>query len=366
MQIFNIDYIKGIISGFFRSTKISPDEIKLSEIKNILVIRMHDPMGDVLISTAVIPNIKMALPQAKIDVVARPELSENEIFIGNKYINEIIIFDKKKLFFPFHFFRFIYVIRRKKYDMAIVLGSTSISFSSLIIAFLSKAPIRVGYEGGFFGKKSQTNGFLTTEVPYNASVKKHEIERNLDLLRYIGILIKTNELFMATLVDEDEWANEVYKKNNISLGPDIVIGMHLGANRLENRWPVDNFAKVSDYLIQKYKIKIVVFVGPSEKELVKSFLNRAKCSVFLLTDLSLRQLASVVKPLPLFICNDTGILHLAAALGTTTLAIFGPTDPDLWNPLGRQHFVIRDKSQLVENITSEQVISITEKILKFK
>lgn len=365
MQIFNIDYIKGIISKFFISVHIKPDDIKLSTFKNILVVRMHDPMGDVLISTSAIPNIKIALPHVKIDVVARPELSENEIFIGNKYIDEIIIFDKKKLFFPLCLFKFISHIRRKNYEIAIILGSTSISFSSLVIAFLSKARIRVGYDGEFFGKKSYTKAFLTTEVPYNTSVKKHEIERNLDLLRYIGIPIKTNELFMETLAYEDKWANEVYKKNNISLSSDIVIGMHLGANRLENRWPVDNFVKVSDYLIQKYKVKIVVFVGPAEKELAKSFFNCATYPVFLPTNLSLRQLAAMIKPLLLFVCSDTGVLHLASAVGTTTLAIFGPTDPELWNPLGSNHFVIHNESHLVKDVTYEQVINDIEKIMKF-
>lgn len=346
-----------------KSEKISPAEIKFSGIKNILIVRQHDPMGDVLLSTAAIPNIKMALPGARIDVVTRPELNERDIFTGNPYINEIIVFSKRKLISPFYILKFIRSIRINNYDIVIVLGSTSISFFSLAIAYLSKAPVRAGYDGGYFSRKDYTAKFLTTEVPYDSNVKKHQTERNLDILRYIGITVKTNGHFMATLPKEDEWAKNKYKENGIDF-PGLIIGMHPGANRIDNRWALENFVKVSDYFIENYKAKIVVFSGLKERPLLKDFANQAKFPVFIAPLLNLRQFAAMVKPLSLFICNDTGVLHVAAALKTPTLAIFGPTDPEYWNPLGEIHQAVRDKNRLVADVNIEQVIDKAKKMLK--
>ena len=346
-----------------KSNKIGPGEIKLSEYKNIIVVRQHDPMGDILLSTAVIPNIKMALPEAKIDVVTRPELNEKDIFTGNTYINNIIVFSKRKLIFLPYIIIFLKQIRKVKYDLAIVPGSTSVSFFSLLIAYFSKAPVRVGYDGQYFKRKHYTEKFLTTEVPYDGSAKKHQVERNLDILRYIGIPIKTEEHYMATLKEEDEWAKANYKENNVNF-PGLVIGIHPGANRIDNRWAVEKFIKISEYFVQKHKAKIVLFSGPKERDLAEVFTKQSKFPVFATPLLTLRQFASMVKPLSLFICNDTGVLHVAAALGTPTLAVFGPTDPLLWNPLGENHSVVRDKSCLVENVNPETVIKEAERALK--
>ena len=126
---------------FKESLLVPPDKIDFTKIKRILVVRQHDPMGDVLISTVIIPNLKKAFPDSELDVIARPQLSEKDIFIKSPVIKEVIVFIKKEFFSPFRIFSFIKMIKAKKYDLAIVAGSTSVSFTSLLISYLSGAPV---------------------------------------------------------------------------------------------------------------------------------------------------------------------------------------------------------------------------------
>ncbi|MFH1074558.1 MAG: glycosyltransferase family 9 protein [Candidatus Firestonebacteria bacterium] len=354
-----------LIKILFKGSKnIPPDKIDFAGIKKILIVRQHDPMGDVLISTAIIPNLKNAFPDAELDVVARPQLSEKDIFVNSPIIKEVIIFSKKEFFYPLKMLFFVKQLKSKKYDIAIVAGSTSVSFTSLLLAYLSGAGIRVGYDGEYFGKKLYTDAFLTTPVPYDASIIKHQVIRNLDILSYFNIPITSKEHYMFINEKEKEAAGERMKQNGI-IKPEVkVVGMHLGANVLMNRWPVERFAEISDSLSENQKVKVVVFYGPKEKNLAEDFKKTAKNTVFIQDALPLRQFAAMLSLLDVFICNDTGVLHVAAAVGTKTIAIFGPTDPNQWNPLGENHLWIRNEDHSVFSVKPEEVIKKVNEFLR--
>ncbi|MEI6845561.1 MAG: glycosyltransferase family 9 protein [Candidatus Firestonebacteria bacterium] len=352
------------ISIFFKkSKKISPREIDFGAIKKIVVVRQHDPLGDVLISTAILPNLIRAFPDAELDVIARPGLSEKDIFTNNPAIKEVVVFSKKEFFSPFKIFYFLNKIRRKRYDLAIIAGSTSISFTSLLLAYLSKAGIRAGYSGEHFGKQLYTETFLTTPVPYDETVVKHQAVRNLDILSYLNIPVPSNEHCMFISESEKAKALAKLEENGIFKPADIIIGIHLGANALQNRWPAANFAAISNYLIKTPGTKIVVFYGAKEKELIDSFRSLAVNKVYIQDPLPLREFAAMLSLLNLFICNDTGVLHVAAAVGTKTLAIFGPTDPKQWNPLGPSHHWFRNNNESVFSITPEEILAKIKEIL---
>ncbi|OGF47398.1 MAG: hypothetical protein A2231_03360, partial [Candidatus Firestonebacteria bacterium RIFOXYA2_FULL_40_8] len=348
---------------FKESLLVPPDKIDFTKIKRILVVRQHDPMGDVLISTVIIPNLKKAFPDSELDVIARPQLSEKDIFIKSPVIKEVIVFIKKEFFSPFRIFSFIKMIKAKKYDLAIVAGSTSVSFTSLLISYLSGAPVRVGYDGEFFGKKLYTKAFLTTPVPYDATVIKHQALRNLDILTYINIPVVNKEHYMHITEAEKEAESEKMKQNGISKSADIIIGMHLGANVLSNRWPVERFAELSDVLAGNSRNKIIVFYGKKESGLAEEFKRISNNKVFIQEPIPLRRFAAMLSLLDVFICNDTGVLHVAAAVGTSTVAIFGPTDPEQWNPLGEKHLWVRNEEKKVLSIRMEEVLQKVKELL---
>ena len=115
--ILNIEYsLKCFMLKFlfFKSKKIPADDIKLKDIKNILVIRRHDPMGDIMLSTAAITNIKLALPDSRLDVISRPDFNGKEMFIGSPYIDELVIFNKKKTVFFNRIFKVCFIHKKEK------------------------------------------------------------------------------------------------------------------------------------------------------------------------------------------------------------------------------------------------------------
>lgn len=123
---------------------------------------------------------------------------------------------------------------------------------------------------------------------------------------------------------------------------ETAIIIHPGSGSKKKVWPLDRFLKLTEVLQQHLSSRILVVLGPAEgPETRKTFENERPGFSILARGLSLIQLASVMEGCRLFVGNDSGVSHLAAALGIPTLAIFGPTDPKIWSPRGRNVIVIR-------------------------
>jgi ADP-heptose:LPS heptosyltransferase len=361
LQDLELFFKKIIIRIFLKPcAKKSLTELKISGVKKLLLIRQHDPLGDIILSTAVFKNINTALPGAAIDVLTRPDIKQ--VFDGNSYIRKIFIFDKNNYYNLFSFFKIRKALKKEKYDLVLVLGTTSISFFSLWLAKATRAEFRAGISGSFYGKKDYTEAFLSVELPYSGGVR-HQTEKNLDILRGVGLPSKNTSLYMETTAEEDSRASALFVRFGLKKG-DKIVGFHCGAGKLENRWPACNFAAVSDHLVKQNGMKAVLFSGINEKELNNTFLKSAQEKVTVFPALSLREFVAAVKKVNLLICNDTGVLHIAAAVNTKTLAIFGPTDPAQWNPLGEGHFYVKSENDNIFKVKTEEVIEIAGKALK--
>ena len=95
--------------------------------------------------------------------------------------------------------------------------------------------------------------------------------------------------------------------------------------------------------------------GPGEEDIIKKVLEYTKKHPVVAPLVDIRTLAGIIKQCKLFICNDTGVLHISAGVGTSTLAIFGPSDPDYWNPVGEEHIAIRGKDCTTDSVSVEEV-----------
>lgn len=118
--------------------------------------------------------------------------------------------------------------------------------------------------------------------------------------------------------------------------------VHPGSGSRKKAWPLDRFLLLMESLPRDLRSKVLVILGPAEgPEVRKAFETGNSGSCVLAKGLSLVQLASVMEGCRFFIGNDSGISHLAAALGIPTIAIFGPTDPKVWAPRGKRVAVVR-------------------------
>jgi ADP-heptose:LPS heptosyltransferase len=176
---------------------------------------------------------------------------------------------------------------------------------------------------------------------------------------------------------DQEWGVHYCKKRGLTEADrSKAIVVHPGSGSKKKRWPLERFVEVVSTLQDEHGVRVVVVRGPAEgPETERAFEGRGigPCVPVLLKDLSLIELASAIEGCHLFIGNDSGITHMAAALGLPTLAIFGPSASARWAPRGRKVLVLqrnvpcspcgREKLAQCEEITCLRAVEV-EDVLK--
>ncbi len=291
-------------------------------------------MGDVLLTTPAIKAVRDAYPNAYIAVMVRPYA--DDIVNGNPYLDEVILYDKEgKHKGIIGNLLFILRLKKKRFDLAINFHPTN---RSNIIPFLAGIPSRVGYDkkGGIF---------LTKRLKDNKHLgQKHEIDYNLDLLRAVGIVAKDRQLYMPVKAEDEKIIDRFFILNDLGKN-ETIVALHPCASCPSKRWPAYRFGRVADELMDKHKVKIVIIGDSSSAKTVKEVeTGMLRQPIILSEEHSLGEVAALLKRCKLFISNDSGPVHIAVAVGTPTISIFGRLDPGLspqrWGPVGPNDIVI--------------------------
>lgn len=338
--------------------------------KRVLIVRL-DRIGDVLLSTPVIKAVREVCPNGYIAFMARRYAKD--ILEGNPYLDEVIVYEKtgreKGLLKNLDFIR---ALRRKKFDIALILHPTK---RSHLLVSLAGIPETVGYNKKW--------GFLlTTRLPHMKHYGiKHEIDYALDILRYTGLEPKDKTLYIPVNSRSERNVEGLFEKNGITKD-DVTIALNPGASCVSKRWGAAKFAEVAKGLIMKHAAKIVVVAGGADRRLGDevSLLLKNRCAN-LSGKTSIADLASVLRRVDLFISNDSGPVHIACAVGTPVVAIFGRSDrglgPARWGPTGKSDIVLhkdvgcdvclahncKKGFKCLEAVTVEDVLAAADKIL---
>lgn len=296
----------------------------------ILIIRT-DRIGDVLLSTPVIQAARQAFPGAYIAFMTRP--FTKDIVIGNPYLNEAILYDKDRTHRSvLATVLFALRLKKKKFDLALVLHPSN---RANWIAFLAGIPKRVGYD-----KKSAW--LLTDRVAYlNPQGKKHEMEYTLDVAAAAGIPCDSSRLapFMPPNKEAEDFIAAFLKINGVA-GQDVLVGIHPSASCPSKTWPYELFGQLADRIIEKRGCKIVI----EDIKFADTVQNHMKHKAILLKKSTLPQAAALFKRCKLFISTDNGLAHIAAAVGTPCVSIFGRKQPGIsptrWKPVGENVVVL--------------------------
>lgn len=328
-------------------------------VHRILVIRQHDQLGDLLLSTPVLRALKSRFPASQITMIARAYTAV--VLENHPFIDEVLTFHEDiRRWTPQKFIHFKKRLR-SGFDLTVVLNTVSHSLSSDILAYLSRSALVLGSEHMPFGG-CKRNFFYNLLAPY-AAEQRHQTERNLDIVRIIGA--DTNDVREIAGVAEDEKAKAATLiRSLVKDTGKTVIGMHPGAGKPENRWPAAKFAAAGDLLCDQFNAGVILFRGPREQLLVDEVAGRMKNPCAVAPVMSLRDLAAAFSQLTLFLCNDTGVMHLAAAVGTPLVAIFGPTDPAFWKPPGSAFVAVRGRENTVMHVTVKAVVKACRDLLK--
>ena len=285
------------------------------KIESILIFSFSH-IGDAVLSTAVVPPLQEHFPDGKISVLVGPKA--RGILSSDPRLDETIVYDNRGYHSGLNGkLRLIKELSARKFDLCIdlrdSLWSRFIGTTRWGMPLLQRA--KPGYRGS------------------------HAVDRYLGILRARGIEPGDAAPEIHLLPAEVRFADDFLSRHGITAG-DLVVGIHPGGGWPYKLWDAKQFAALGDLLIQKRGARVLIFAGPGETPLQDQIVSLMESPPILVKDVGLRELAALTQRCQLYIGNDTGPMHIAAAVGTQVVAIFGPTDAARTGPYGSSHTVI--------------------------
>ena len=309
--------------------------------KSILIVKLS-AIGDVVHTLPLLEVLRKNFPEARIDWVVEEEASR--IIDGHNDIDHVIVSHRKSwqksLLKPGgrssvlrDIREFLRKLRSQEYDLIIDVQGL---FKSGILTGLSKGRRKIGFTGGREG-----SSFFLTEPPHFFDYNLHALDRYLKAAEYLDCRC-------------DSW------KGDIPIRPSDkrVVEQLLSENRLDNErllainpmarwktklWEPARFARLADMIAKESSARVIFTGGPQDRAVVDEIVAQMESSPVNLTGrTSLKALAHLYSRCRLLITTDTGPMHIAAAMGTPVVALFGPTAPWRTGPYGKTHVVIRE------------------------
>lgn len=302
----------------------------LPNINKILVIRV-DGIGDLLNSTPAISLLRENYPAAEITVLAQP--LNAPVLMGNPGVDRVLTFardgEHRGLKARLRFYR---ALRRERFQLVVAMQT---GMWPHLIAFLSGAPYRLGrYQKRF---RSTLTHAWHGKYPKGET---HEVDRNLELVRLICEGEGRRKLKFHLLPNEVADAKAQLTSYGISADT-FLIGIHPGGSSFDKRWPEKQYAELADRLVQQYNATILLLRGPEEEALTYNIQQAMQFPAIVHAPETIRELGALLSCCNLVVCNDSGPMHLAAALDVPMVAVFGPTDHIAWHPLSENAAIVR-------------------------
>ncbi len=337
-------------------------------MQKILVIKLRY-IGDVLLATPVLRALRERFPDAHLAVAVNR--GTEDVLKWNPDLNEVLVVERSGLAAQF---QFLQEIRRRGFDCVIDLTDGD---RSAVLARCSGAPVRIG-----LNEEHRWRGLLYTTVVRPGPATVHRVERDLETVRPLGIQPKAGPLILQTSPQDDEdaarWLKEMAGENTPNSAKQLVM-LQPGARYWFKAWPAERFAELAGRLAEKYGCRVLIGGDARERDLAEAIRANARAAaVSLAGRLTLRQYAAVLKRCALFVGNDNGPMHMAAALGVPLVALFGPSNPAEWGPRGARTEVLyrgldcrrcfhptctRGEESCMRQITVDEVFAAASKLL---
>jgi len=356
-------YSKAAAKIIKRLTAVEENSSKeIGNPKRILVVRQHNQFGDLLASVPLFRAIKETFPDSHLSVIVSPQ---NYMAITkNEFIDEYFVFDKTRLANPFYFARLIKFLRRK-YDLAIVPVTVSISYTSSLLCRLSASKIRIG-PASLNGASNDFAYLFDRRVHLNwrRHPDSHVSDFGLEIVRPFGINSDDFTSHISFGEEEIKEAKKFLEEHGLASVP-VKIGVHPGAGKPKNRWALEKFLKLIEKLKNEYEAEFIVTGSRADIHEINYLKEHSAIPLHFFLDRPIPTLAALISELDLFITNDTGVMHVAGTTETPQISIFGPTNPFNWAPLGASKYFVR-KSELINDVSVDDVMSLAEILLEGK
>ncbi len=291
------------------------------KFNNILVIQSH-LIGDLIMATPLLNALRKSYPNAKIILLANK--FADDLIKGATFVDEIITMNFLWSTYDYSFknikdfIKKILQLRKRKIEIAI---DAQIDIRNAMLMFLIGAKRRLGYAltGG--------SSFLTDNPEFPKDIS-NLLEARLSVLRCLGIECEDKNTFLPLNQDCLNFVDTFLLKKNIDR--DKLIGIHPGASKKEKLWSAKKFADIIQYL-QLKGFHIVLIMGPHDDEIIKE-IQQEVGKALLIFKSSLSYVVAFISRCKLLICLDSASVHIASAVGTHSIALYGPMMPWLSKP----------------------------------
>jgi ADP-heptose:LPS heptosyltransferase len=290
--------------------------IDRSTIQKVLVIRTDERLGNLLLTTPLLAALKEAMPEAWIGLLCPARLAP--AVRGTGLYGEIWPFEKRDFFRrPWRFIAFCLALRRSGYQVAIEAGHWhAFSFTAAMLTLWSGAPIRIGHRRG------EAERILTHAVEKDPAVA-YDAAAKLELLRPLGISRSDCPPLQTALGQ-----TAAPRFAALFAGRPVLL-VNPGGRKADHRWSPELFAQAAAAIGKGHELTPFIAWGPGEEALARDLVARVE-GASLLPPTNLEELAGALRSSALFLTNDTGPMHLAAAVGTPTVAVFLGDDWQRW------------------------------------
>jgi heptosyltransferase II len=300
---------------------------------NRILVRGVNWVGDTVLTYPVVQQLKTLFPQSYLAILVSSLLVD--LWKTFPFVDEVIPFQKKMGIGSFgEDLNISQSLKGKNFDLSVILPR---SFRSAFQIYLARIPIRIGYqdEGRSF--------FLTHGIHRSKEIlRSHRVHYFQKLTEPFGKVesLPAPRIFLRE--EDRRWAEQMLKDLNLLNGRPL-IGMNPGATYgLAKCWYPGRFGELGKKLCRKWKAALILFGKEEEGSVAKEILqNMENRGIDLTGKTSLLQLAALLERCHLLVTNDTGTMHVATAVGTPVVALFGSTDPSVTGPWGDGHVVVR-------------------------
>ncbi|MDP8224954.1 MAG: glycosyltransferase family 9 protein [Candidatus Lernaella stagnicola] len=339
----------------------------MADPKRILIVKLG-AVGDCLHTLVAARALREHFPDATLGWVV--ETKSQEVVSGHPLLDHVHIWRRKessaelkrghaiKAWRPLR--ETVAEIRQVGYDVAI-------DFQNLIksgyFTWKSGAPIRIGFRRLREGNLLFTN----TRVPVLPE-SHHMVRRYLGLLRPLGVVVEGTPPAEPIHIPEDKKAqvDDFFGRENLR-GP--IVAINPAASLKKKLWPPERYAEVADRLVESHRVTPLITWGPGEEPLVEAVQRYMKHAPLVAPPTTIKELAYLFSRCRMYLGNDSGPMHLAAAMGCAVVGLFGPTDPKRVAPWTDQARCVEplepfSKHRPVDGVMVEQVVRAAVELLE--
>jgi len=310
---------------------------------NILIVKLS-AIGDVIHTLPVLNAVRKQYPDAHITWLV--EEAASSLIEGHTALNRVLVSKRKSWIkgIAGHSYldnireacSFVKELRDTKYD--IILDFQALLKSGVLIG-LARGKRKIGFDKGM-QHQEHSYIFLNERVP-PVDMEVHALTRGMMLLKAIGI--SSNDIeYNIYISDQDRKKATDLLRQHEKKEYKTIVAINPVAKWETKLWDNAKFAKLADSLINQYNAKVLFTGSAEDRELILDIISRMKCKAYNLAGMtSLKTLAAVYKKTDFVVSTDTGPMHLATAVGTPVVALFGPTAPWRTGPFGADHQIVR-------------------------